>query len=111
MFTQYYTYDDVLIKPKYSEIVSRKKVKLSSRLTDNITLKVPIISSNMDTITEDRMAIAIAKCGGMGIIHRYCSIEEQCSMVKRVKRYTNHIIRRPQSINENVSISDAIDVI
>ena len=110
MLTQYYTYDDVLIKPKYSEVLSRKKVNLNSRLTNNINLKVPIISSNMDTITEDKMAIAMAKCGGLGIIHRYCSIEEQCNMVKRVKRYTNHIIRNPQSIHENVSISEAYEV-
>lgn len=110
MFTQYYTYDDVLIKPRYSEVVSRKKVNLRSRLTDNITLGIPIISSNMDTITEDKMAIAIAKCGGMGIIHRYCSIEDQCDMVKRVKRYTNHVIRNPQSIREDVLISEAYEI-
>ena len=110
MFTQYYTYDDVLIKPKYSEVVSRKKVNLNSILTTNITLSVPIISSNMDTITEDKMAIAIAKCGGLGIIHRYCSIEDQCNMVRRVKRYTNHIIRHPQSISVHASISEAYKV-
>ena len=110
MITPYLTYDDVLIKPKYSEVLSRKNVSLNSKLTNKITLKVPIISSNMDTITEDKMAIAMAKCGGMGIIHRYCSIEEQCNMVKRVKRYTNHIIKNPKSINQDILISEAYKV-
>ena len=87
-----YSYDDILIVPKYSNISSRNQISLESKLTKNITLKIPIISANMDTITEDKMAIAIAKLGGLGIIHRYCSIEEQVQMVKNVKRYTNYII-------------------
>ena len=106
-----YTYDDVLIKPQYSSIISRKNTDLSMKLTKNITLTLPIISSNMDTITEDKMAIAMAKCGGMGIIHRYCTIEEQCEMVKNVKRYTNHIIKNPWSIPINTSIQEAINII
>ena len=109
--TEELTYDDVLIKPQFSNIISRKNTDLSIPLTKNITLKLPIISSNMDTITEDKMAIAMAKCGGMGIIHRYCSIKEQCEMVKNVKRYTNHIIKDPWSLNMQQSIKEAIDII
>ena len=100
-FETYYTYDDVLIKPKYSEITSRKSVSLTSQLTPNIKLHVPIISSNMDTITEDKMAIEMAKLGGLGIIHRYCTIDTQVEMVKKVKRYTNYIITKPYTISEN----------
>ena len=107
----YYTYDDVLIKPKYSEITSRKSVSLTSRLTPNIRLNVPIISSNMDTITEDKMAIEMAKLGGLGIIHRYCSIEEQTEMVKKVKRYTNYIITNPYTIGENSNMGEVLDKI
>ena len=105
------TYDDVLIKPKYSVIKSRKNTDLSMKLTNNITLSFPIISSNMDTITEDKMAIAMAKYGGMGIIHRYCSIEQQASMVRNVKRYTNHIISNPWSVRQTEYIENAITII
>ena len=103
-----YTYDDVLIKPKYSDVMSRKDVCVNSFLTPNLTLKLPIISSNMDTITEDRMAIAMAKSGGLGIIHRYCSIQQQVDMVKKVKRYTNHFIESPYMITPDTTIYDAI---
>jgi len=109
--TEEYAYNDVLIKPKYSNIKSRNDTDLSMQLTPNIKLTFPIISSNMDTITEDSMAIAMAKFGGMGIIHRYCSISEQANMVKNVKRYTNHIISKPWSISGTDSIIKAIELI
>ena len=96
--TPYYTYDDVLIKPQFSTVKSRRYVNLYSKLTKNIELELPIISSNMDTITEDKMAIEMAKMGGLGIIHRYCSIEQQVKMVKKVKRYTNYIINEPYTV-------------
>jgi IMP dehydrogenase len=105
------TYDDVLIKPNLSTIKSRKHTDLSMKLTKHITLTFPIISSNMDTITEDKMAIAMAKYGGMGIIHRYCSIDDQVKMVKNVKRYTNHIITDPWTISKTESIENAINII
>tara|TARA_B110000211_G_scaffold234928_1_gene307482 strand:- start:3365 stop:4873 length:1509 start_codon:yes stop_codon:yes gene_type:complete len=102
------TYDDVLIKPKYSDVMSRRHVCLESVITKNITLKLPIISSNMDTITEDEMAIAIAKVGGLGIIHRYCTIDAQVEMVKRVKRYTNHFIDHPYTVSAECDMGTAI---
>lgn len=106
-----YTYDDVLIKPKYSDITSRKNTDVSMKLTDNIRLTFPIISSNMDTITEDKMAIAMAKYGGLGIIHRYCTIDQQVHFVKNVKRYTNHIITDAWSVSRHESILSVIEII
>ena len=110
-FETYYTYDDILIKPKFSEIISRKNVSLKTQLTPNIALHTPIISSNMDTITEEQMAIEMAKLGGLGILHRYCSIEDQVEMVKKVKRYTNYIITTPYTINETSNMKDVLDKI
>jgi IMP dehydrogenase len=98
------TYDDVLIIPKYSNILSRSDVSLKIKLTENIILKIPIISANMDTITEDNMAIGMAKLGGLGIIHRYCTIDEQVQMIKNVKRFTNYIIYQPYILNENDTV-------
>ena len=108
MITEAVTYDDVLVPPRFSTVKSRTNVILSSKLTNKITLKVPIISSNMDTITETKMAIEMAKIGGLGIIHRYCSIQEQVEMVKKVKRFTNYIIKNPYHININDTIENLI---
>ena len=78
------TYDDVLLIPQYSDIKSRKEVDISSDLDEDLTFDLPIISSPMDTVTESEMAYAISKMGGLGIIHRYNSIEEQAGMVAEV---------------------------
>ena len=78
------TYDDVLLVPQYSDIKSRKEVDISSDLDEELTFNLPIISSPMDTVTESEMAYAISKMGGLGIIHRYNSIEEQAGMVAEV---------------------------
>jgi len=75
------TYDDLLIVPQFSDIKSRKEVSLESRLDNNINLFLPIISSPMDTVTETKMAIAMHQAGGLGIIHRYNSVEEQANLV------------------------------
>src|SRR3990167_3696075 len=79
------TFDDVLLIPKKSNIKSRSQIDLSSHLTTKIKLKVPIISANMDTVTESTMAIAVAQAGGIGIIHRFLTIDVQAQKVKRVK--------------------------
>ncbi len=79
------TFDDVLIVPKKSNIKSRKDPSLQSRLTKKVSLDIPIISANMDTITESAMAIAIAKKGGLGIIHRFLSIDKQVKEVQKIK--------------------------
>jgi guanosine monophosphate reductase len=80
------TFDDVLLVPKKTSIESRSHVDLTTKLTKKITLKIPIISANMDTVTESDMAIAIAKMGGIGIIHRFLTIDAQVEEVKTVKK-------------------------
>ena len=94
------SFDDVLIKPCYSDLKSRKEVDLSSKLSDSITLKLPVISSPMDTITEHKMSIQMALNGGIGIIHRFNSIEEQVSEVSRVKRFLKKVIDDPFTIKK-----------
>ena len=85
------SFDDVLIEPRYSQIQSRRSINIGSKLTKNITLHLPLISSPMDTITESEMAIHMAVNGGLGIIHRYNTLEQQVNMIKRVKRYLSFI--------------------
>src|SRR3954463_4298914 len=80
------TYDDVLLVPRRSSIASRRDVDTSSRLTRKLTLGVPIVSANMDTVTDARLAVALAHEGGIGIIHRFMTIEEEAAEVARVKR-------------------------
>ena len=81
------TFDDVLLIPKFSSIVSRSEVDLSLNLGPSIQLSLPVISSPMDTVTEAEMAVAISKAGGLGIIHRYNSIEQQAKLVKDAKEF------------------------
>lgn len=101
------TYDDVLLVPQKSAIIPAEAA-VHSRLTKDIPLNIPLVSSAMDTVTEDRLAIAIAREGGIGVIHRNCSIEEQVEMVRRVKRSENIIIDNPQTTGPDVKLSDLI---
>lgn len=105
------TFDDVLLQPQYSDIRSRQDVDLRTRISKNVPLNIPIVSSNMNTVTEDKMAIAMARNGGIGIIHRYCSIEDQVQMVKRVKRAESYIINEPYTASKNNTIGDIKDLI
>src|SRR5271154_639840 len=105
------TFDDVLLVPQFSSINSRNDVDLKTRLSKNIILNIPIISSNMDTVTEDKMAIGMAQNGGIGIIHRYCTIEDEAMMVQKVKRAESYIIRDPYTAKKNETIMDIIDKI
>lgn len=100
------SYDDVLLVPKKSAIKSRHDVETDTKLTRNISLKIPIVSANMDTVTESAMAIAMALEGGIGIIHRFCDIARQVSEVKRVKRKQNIIISNPFTISSNASLRE-----
>jgi IMP dehydrogenase len=82
-----YSYDDVLIVPKYNKIRSRKEVDFTTRVTRNYSINVPIIAANMDTVCEAEMAITLGKMGGLGVIHRFLTIEEQVAQVRKVKQY------------------------
>ena len=75
------TFDDVLLVPKFSDITSRSQTDLSTRLSRNIKLNIPLISANMDTVTESTMAVTMARQGGIGIIHRFLTIQEQANQV------------------------------
>ena len=103
------SFDDVLIEPRYSEIESRRNIKIYSRLTKNISLHLPLISSPMDTITEANMAISMATNGGLGIVHRYNTIEQQVDMIKKVKRYLSFIIENPYTIYCNEKEFSSLD--
>lgn len=101
------TFDDVLLVPKRSAIVSRKEVDTSTQLTPAIRLQIPIISANMDTVTTAPMAIAMARAGGMGIIHRFMPIEAQTEQVKRVKRAEGFVVEEPYAIGQKASLAEA----
>src|SRR5512138_2565995 len=92
------TFEDVLLIPSYSEVLPRE-VDLSSMLTRNIRLNTPIVSAAMDTVTEDELAIAIAREGGIGFIHKNMSIEKQAAQVRRAKRAESVMIMDPITIH------------
>lgn len=100
------TFDDVLLVPAYSE-VHPKDVKLESRFTKNISLKIPVVSAAMDTVTEAEMAIAIAREGGIGVIHKNMSIERQAEQVRKVKRAESGMIYDPVTISKDQTVNDA----
>jgi IMP dehydrogenase len=101
------SYDDVLLVPKFSDIHSRKDVNLSTYLTKKIKLNIPTIPANMDTVCEYPMAIAMARAGGIGIIHRFMTIEEQVNQVLEVKRAEAVIIENPYTLYPENTIAEA----
>lgn len=101
------TFDDVLLVPKYSPISSRQDVDTSTWLTPTIRLQVPIVSANMDTVTEAPMAIAMARAGGIGIIHRFMTVEAQAKQVARVKRAEGFMVQDPYAIDQEATIAKA----
>ena len=100
------TYDDVLLLPAYSEVLPRE-VSTSSRLTRNIWLNIPIVSAAMDTVTEAALAIALAQEGGIGIIHKNMTIEQQAAQVRKVKRSESGMIIDPVTLKDNSTLGDA----
>lgn len=102
------TFDDVLVEPRYSGIMP-SEVDVSTRLTRRIPLGVPILSSPMDTVTEHRMAIGLAQVGGLGVIHKNLSIEQQAAEVEKVKRSANGIISDPVTLPPEASVAEARD--
>lgn len=101
------TFDDVLLVPKRSPIVSRSQTNLRTMLSRNITLNTPIISANMDTVTESGMAIALAREGGIGIIHRFMTIEDQVDEILKVKRSESVMIEQPYTIKPDLTVAEA----
>ena len=99
------TFDDVLLEPRYSEVVPTN-VSLSTQLTRRIKLNIPFLSAPMDTVTESRMAIALARQGGVGVIHKNMKMEDQAEQVRQVKRSANGVIRNPATASEAALVSD-----
>ncbi len=104
------SFKDVLLIPKYSEVMSRKHVVLKTKLSKNIELNIPIISAGMDTVTEEKMAIAIARQGGIGEVHRFMPVERQVEIIKKVKRADNFIIKNPIVLPPNATVGEARDI-
>ncbi|MGI9251572.1 MAG: IMP dehydrogenase [Pseudohongiellaceae bacterium] len=99
------TFDDVLLLPAHSTVLP-KSVNLNSRLTAAITLNIPLISAAMDTVTDSRLAIAMAQAGGLGVIHKSMSIEQQAREVRRVKKYESGVVQDPITIPATATVSD-----
>lgn len=101
------TYDDVLLVPRRSRVRSRQDVSTRSGFTPAIELEVPIVSANMDTVTMAPMAVAMAQLGGIGVLHRFLSIEDEAAEVRRVKRYLTHIVAEPYVIEPGQTVARA----
>ncbi|HOS73231.1 MAG TPA: IMP dehydrogenase, partial [Bacteroidales bacterium] len=103
------TFDDVLLIPSYSEVLPRE-ADLSSMFSRNIIINTPLVSAAMDTVTEDDLAIAIAREGGIGVIHKNMSIEKQASQVRKVKRAENVMIFDPITMDPDATVADAVNL-
>src|SRR5579862_2192486 len=103
------TFDDVSLVPAFSDVLPRD-VSLGTRLTRNIRLNLPIVSAAMDTVTEARLAITMAQCGGIGIIHKNMSIERQAAEVRLVKKFEAGVIRDPITVGPQTSIREVMQI-
>ena len=103
------TFDDVLLQPRESDVIP-SEVRTKARLSRNITLKVPFLSAAMDTVTEQRMAIAMAREGGLGVLHRNLSVDDQARMVDRVKRSEAGMVDAPITIGPDATIREAAEL-
>jgi len=103
------TFDDVLLVPKYSDITSRSQTNLETKFSRNISLNIPLVSANMDTVTESTMAVTMARAGGLGIIHRFLSVEDEVNEVLKVKRSGSVMIENPYTIGPEQTILEAIN--
>lgn len=98
------TYDDVLLVPNYSDVASRRKLSTETKLTQKISLQAPILSANMDTVTEGEMGIVMAREGGIGIIHRFMTIDEEVHQIERVKRAESYIVDKPITLTTSHTV-------
>ena len=103
------TFDDVLIRPAFSNIMPRE-VETRTKFSSDIDINIPIISAAMDTVTDGRLAISISQCGGIGVIHKNNSIEEQATEVVKVKKYESGMVVDPVTITSNSKLSDIIEL-
>ena len=103
------TFDDVLLVPAHSAVLPRE-VELKTQLTRKITLNIPLVSAAMDTVTEARLAIAIAQEGGIGIIHKNMTIEQQAAEVNRVKKYESGVIKDPITVSPDVTVREVMEL-
>ena len=103
------TFDDVLLLPGYSEVTA-KDVSLVTKLTRNINLNIPLVSAAMDTVTESRLAIALAQEGGIGIVHKNLTIQEQADQVRRVKKFESGVVKDPITIDHTATIAELIEL-
>ncbi|MDG6948075.1 MAG: IMP dehydrogenase [Nitrososphaerota archaeon] len=105
------TFDDVLLVPKFSDVKSRRDADTRTRFSRRIPLSIPIVSANMDTVTESSMAIALARLGGIGVIHRFLTVEEQVGEVLKVKRSEGVVIEDPITMGPDRSVREALQII
>ena len=103
------TFDDVLLVPKFSDISSRTQTDLSTKLSRNISLNIPLVSANMATVNQSPMAVIIAREGGIGIIHRFLTIDEEVDQVLKVKRSGSVMIENPYTIQPEQTIQNAFN--
>lgn len=103
------TYNDVLLVPKKTPLSSRSEADLRTVFTKNISLHIPLVSSNMASVTEHKMAIAMARNGGLGVIHQFGTIEEQVEEVKKVKKSTSYVIEHPLTVQEHITLGQAVE--
>src|SRR5436305_14887236 len=101
------TFDDVLLLPAHSSVLPRD-VSLRTRLTQSITLNIPLLSAAMDTVTEARLAIAVAQEGGMGIVHKNMSAQKQAAEVAKVKRFESGVVKDPITIPRTMSVREVL---
>lgn len=105
-----YTFSDVLLVPKRTPLNSRSEADVKTKFTRNISLNLPLVSANMATVTEHKMAIAMAREGGLGIIHQFNHVEEQVEEIKKVKRSTSYVIDNPLSVPAHITIREAVRI-
>jgi IMP dehydrogenase len=103
------TFDDVLLLPAHSSVLPRD-VSLRTQLTRNITLNIPLLSAAMDTVTESRLAIALAQEGGIGIIHKNMSAKAQAQQVSKVKRFESGVVKDPITIAPDMTVRDVLNL-
>jgi len=104
------TFDDVLLEPGPSEVMPGQ-ADVTTRLTRDVQLNIPLLSSAMDTVTESRLAIAMAQAGGLGVIHRNLSVDEQADQVREVKRYESGMVINPVTIHPDTTLGEVRDIV